>query len=245
VRLAGKRAIVTGAAANGIGRAITGAFRAEGASVVTIDKQPLPSDEAPLDGALHLLADVSDEERLLRCLRDADQHLGGADVLVNAAGMTHRKPFLELAAADWDEVHGVNLRPIFIATQWLARELVARQRPGSVINVASVTGSTAVAGQSHYCAAKSGVIMLSKAAATELAPHGVRVNTISPGCIETDFNRELLANREFREMRTAAIPLGRVGVPSEIAPVAVLLASDDGSFITGADYLVDGGQVAW
>lgn len=188
---------------------------------------------------------MSEPAQLEGALREASETIGPVDVLVNAAGVTHRKPFLELTLAEWDEVHGVDLRPYFVATQWVARTLVAAGRGGSVINIASINGRAATtSGQAHYCAAKGGVLTLTRAAALELAPHGIRVNSISPGTIETDLNRHLLAGAEFRKLRTDPIPLGRIGDPHEVAPTAVLLASEEGSFITGADIVIDGGQTA-
>lgn len=246
MKLENKHAVVTGASSHGIGRAIAEAFIAQGAHVATIDKRPSPDQTSGDHGQnpLNFQSDVSDPSQLVATLEQVKDQFGKIDILVNAAGITHRKPFLEVSVADWDEVHDVNLRAYFVATQWLARDLISRNTAGSIINVASINGRGATAGQSHYCAAKSGVIMLTKAAALELASYGIRVNSLSPGVIETDFNRDLLSGPEFRSMRTSAIPMGRIGEPGEVAPAAVLLASDDGSFITGADYVIDGGQTA-
>ncbi|AYY11821.1 SDR family oxidoreductase [Actinobacteria bacterium YIM 96077] len=259
MRLDGKRAVVTGAASRGIGRAIVDAFRAEAADVAIIDiRSPMDPADTPMDepadhgrpassaspAPLMIKADVSDPDQLTGALRQARDEMGSIDVLVNAAAMAARKPFLELTLADWDQVHAVNLRPYFVATRWVGQLLVDRGAPGSIINVASITASIGVAGQAHYAAAKGGIVSLTRAAAVELAPHQIRVNSISPGTVESDFNRQLLADPEFRTMRTEPIPLGRVGQPREIAGVATLLASDEGSFITGTDIHVDGGQLA-
>lgn len=241
MRLQGKRAVVTGAASRGIGRAIGDAFLAEGADVTIIDIRA-PADA--VDAAV-LQADVSDPDQLGSALRQACDDMGAVDVLVNAAAALQRKPFLELTLADWDEVHAVDVRPYFVSTQWVARHLVDRGAPGSIVNIASITASLGLAGQAHYSAAKGGIVSLTRSVAVELAPHRIRVNAISPGVVETDFNRQLLADPGFRAMRTDSIPLGRVGQPTEIAGVATLLASDDGSFITGTNVTVDGGQVAW
>jgi NAD(P)-dependent dehydrogenase (short-subunit alcohol dehydrogenase family) len=242
MRLADKTAVVTGAAGRNIGRAIAEAFLAEGAKVATIDiresSQPWPDGEP-----LALTADVADTDALIAALRRVSLELGTIDVLVNAAAITHRKPFLEVTLDDWDRVHAVDLRAYFVATQWVAQRLVEQGRPGSIVNVASMNATIVTRGQSHYCAAKGGVLQLTRAAAVELAEYGIRVNALSPGVVETDMNRELLADPAFRELRTLPVPLGRIGQPHELAPAAVLLASDESSFITGANIVVDGGQM--
>lgn len=244
MRLADKCAVVTGAAGHGIGRAIADAFRAEGAHVATIDIRPqADNDQHGMAAApLTIKADVSDPDQLIGALEQAKTELGPVHVLVNAAAVIRRKPFLELSLTDWDEVQSVDLRPYFVATQWVARAMIEHGLPGSIINIASINGSRAVTDQAHYCAAKAGVLGLTRAAALELAEHRIRVNAISPGTVETDANRHLLADPGFRALRTGPIPLGRVGQPREIAPVAILLASDESSFITGADFAIDGGQ---
>lgn len=243
MKLQGKRAVVTGAASQGIGRAIADAFVEEGAAIIVIDKQTPAESRA--DQLPYVQTDISDATKLIEALEQARDTLGSIDILVNAAGVTHRKRFLDLTLADWDEVHAVNVRPHFVATQWVARDLKDKERPGSIINLASINGRIATLGQAHYGATKGAVLSFTRAAAIELAPYRIRVNTISPGCIETDLNRDLLATDDFRDLRKAAIPLNKVGEPGEIAPVAVLLASDDGGFITGADYTIDGGQTIW
>jgi len=243
MKLKDKAAVVTGAAGRGIGRAIAQAFLAEGARVAIIDIRQPVDEPGPSGVPLSFQADVADADQLTATLGRASDEIGVIDVLVNAAAVTHRKPFLEITLEEWDEVHSVDLRAYFIATQWVARALVDRGSPGSIINIASMNATIVTRGQSHYCAAKGGVVQLTKAAAVELAEFGIRVNAISPGVVETDMNRELLTEPGFRSLRTGQIPLGRVGQPHELAPAAVLLASDEASFITGADIVVDGGQM--
>ena len=170
--------------------------------------------------------------------------LGSIDVMVNAAAVISRRRFFDLTLEDRDWVHAVNLRACFVTCQWVARDMARRGKRGSIINVASIGGLIATREQTHYCAAKGGVIMLTRCMAVELAALGIRVNAISPGTVETDINRHLLASSEFRAMRTAAIPLGRIAQPDEIAGAALLLASDQGSFMTGANIIVDGGATA-
>jgi NAD(P)-dependent dehydrogenase (short-subunit alcohol dehydrogenase family) len=246
MRLARRIAAVTGAAGNGIGRAIALAFAREGADVAVLDIRPAGETVALVKAAgrraMEVTVDVGVPERAVEALEQVTATLGPIDILVNGAAVITRKRFLDLTLDDWDSVHRVNLRAYFVTGQWVARDMIRRRRGGSIINIASIGSLVATREQAHYCASKGGVLMLTRCMAAELAPHGIRVNAISPGTIETDFNRHLLADPQFRAMRTAPIPLGRVGLPEEIAGVAVLLASDEGSFMVGANVIVDGGQ---
>jgi NAD(P)-dependent dehydrogenase (short-subunit alcohol dehydrogenase family) len=247
-RLAGKRAFVTGAAGDGLGRAIALAFAREGAEVAIFDVRPTEETRALVTaGGGRCWAgqlDLAEPETVIGALDRAAADLGPPDVMVNAAATIDRTPFLEITLEQWDRVHGVNLRGTFVAAQWAARSMVKRGHGGSIINIASVGAVRATREQAHYCASKGGVLMLTKVMAVELAPHGIRVNAISPGTFETDINRHLLGDPAFRAMRSEPTPLKRVGTPAEITGMAVLLASDEASFITGANMLVDGGNTA-
>jgi len=187
---------------------------------------------------------VSQPDQVGAALGRVTTALGSIDVMVNAAAVISRIRFFDLTLEDRDWVHDVNMRACFVTCQWVARDMARRGKRGSIINVASIGGLIATREQTHYCAAKGGVIMLTRCMAVELAALGIRVNAISPGTVETDINRHLLASSEFRAMRTAAIPLGRIAQPDEIAGAALLLASDQGSFMTGANIIVDGGATA-
>lgn len=249
MQLANCVTVVTGAAGDGIGRAIALRLAHAGADVAVLDIRPSDTTigliEATGRCAIAVRTDLRDVDQIPTSLERVVASLGPIGVLVNAAATINRKPFLEITLDDWDRVHTVNLRAVFVASQWVARAMVAEGRAGSIINIASVGAMLATAEQAHYCAAKGGVLALTRCIAVELAPFGIRVNAISPGAVETDINRELLADPAFRSMRMRRIPLGRVAMPDEIAGAALLLASDDGSFITGANIVVDGGRTAW
>jgi NAD(P)-dependent dehydrogenase (short-subunit alcohol dehydrogenase family) len=246
-RLEGRVAVVTGAAGDGMGRAIALAFAAEGAAVGIVDIRP-PQPTVDLVRARGgdvsgTTADMADAGSVGAALANVRERLGPIDVLVNNAGTTDRRPFLEITLDDWDRVHGVNLRGYFIAAQWVARSLVARREAGCIINIASIS-ATHVSGNANYCASKGGVLMLTRCMAVELAPHAIRVNAISPGTFETDFNRHVLADAPFRATKLAPIRLGRFGAPTDVAGMAVLLASDEASYVTGANMVIDGGHTA-
>jgi NAD(P)-dependent dehydrogenase (short-subunit alcohol dehydrogenase family) len=248
MRLDRVTAVVTGAAGDGIGRAIATALAREGANVAVLDIRPATATVETIEAqgrrALGLTVDLSHADRIDAVLGETEEALGRITVLVNAAATIQRKRFLDITLEDWATVQAVNLQSYFITGQWVARRLVEAGVGGSIINIASVGGMKATLEQSHYCAAKGGVIALTRAMAAELAPYGIRVNAISPGIVETDFNRHLLADPAFRAMRAERNPLGRVALPAELAAAALLLASDDGSFITGSNLVVDGGETA-
>ena len=162
---------------------------------------------------------------------------------MNAAAVLARGPALDLTLDDWDRLYRVNPRGYFVTSRWVAREMVRRASGGSIINIASISGIVATPNQAHHCALKGGVIALTRCMAAELAPLGIRVNAISPGAFETDINRERLEDPAFRASRTDPVPLARVGRPEEVAGAAVLLASEEGSFMVGANVIVDGGRL--
>lgn len=252
MKLAGKVAIVTGAA-SGIGRATALLFATEGAAVVAAD-----IDEA---GAQHLAAtigehggqavavgaDVASAAGAQAMVARAVETFGGLDVLVNNAGIAVFKGVEETTEAEWDRVLGVNLRGVWLGIKHAAPAMRARGG-GSIINLASVHGMATVAGVAAYAASKHGVIGLTRAAALDLARDGIRVNCIQPGAIDTPLMRANMSavGDEEAEVRkiAAAEPLGRVGRPEEIAQMALWLASDDSSFATGAPFAVDGGLLA-
>jgi NAD(P)-dependent dehydrogenase (short-subunit alcohol dehydrogenase family) len=248
MRLAGKVAAITGAARNGLGRAIALAFAREGAAVGVLDIRSSDETVAAVGGlarrAFGVQADVADPDATAAALAGIAAALGPIDVLVNAAAVLARGPVLELLLDDWDRLYQVNLRGYFVTSRWVAKEMVRRGAGGSIINIASISGVVATPNQAHYCALKGGVIALTRCMAVELAPLGIRVNAISPGAFETDINRERLQDPVFRASRTDPVPLARVGRPEEVAGAAVLLASEEGSFMVGANVIVDGGQLA-
>jgi NAD(P)-dependent dehydrogenase (short-subunit alcohol dehydrogenase family) len=243
--LLGRTALVTGAS-RGIGRAIARRLAEAGADVAI----NFLSDDSRSAGealrheigqlgrkALVVQADASSKPQIDAMFAQVEAELGPVQILVNNAGIDPITPIATMDEAEWDRVLDVNLKGPFLCLQ---RALVRMQAGGSVINVSSIHDATPRIGSSHYSASKAGLDMLTKTAALELGPRGIRVNAIAPGAILTDINRErVLAMGEEAWRRW--IPLGRVGDAAEIADFAAFLASDAASYITGAVIYVDGG----
>jgi 3-oxoacyl-[acyl-carrier protein] reductase len=175
--------------------------------------------------------------------------MDGLDVLVNNAGVAWREAFLEITSHNWDKIVDVNLRGSFLIAQAAARVLVAQGRGGSIINMASTNGLAGEVDYAHYNAAKAGVLLLTKTMAVELGGHGIRVNALCPGAISTPLNLknppvQRSADNPLANLAKPRIPLGRRGLTSEVAAAYAFLASDDASYITGAEIKIDGGQTA-
>ena len=243
-RLAGKVAVVTGAA-HGIGRAIAERYAAEGAKVVVcdIDGEGAQAVAAGIKNAggeaIAVVADVSDKAAVDRLFDETVERFGTVDVLVNNAGLTNtERHFLDGDEAWWDRIHAVNLKGTFLCGHRTAH-LMARKGEGIIINVSSGGASRAHRGNAAYDATKGGVEALTRAMAVDLAPYGVRVNCLIPGSIDSKGMPE-----EVRRERGAAIPMGRVGEPAEMTGAAVFLASDDAGYVTGQMLAVDGGILA-
>jgi 3-oxoacyl-[acyl-carrier protein] reductase len=244
-KLTGRVALITGGA-RGIGRACALAFAAEGAAVAVADRdaaeaaQTAEAIDATGGRCAPIAADVTDERDVARMVGETRDRLGGLDILVNNAGIGTSCPALELDLETWDEMVAANLTSVFLCSRAVMPGMV-EQRYGRIINVSSQLALKGGVEMAHYCAAKAGVLGLTKALARELAPYGVTVNAIAPGPVETEMLAVL--SHEWRETKRAEIPLGRFGRPDEIAPTAVLLASDDGGYYTGATLNVSGGDV--
>lgn len=250
MNLQAKTAIVTGAA-SGIGREIVLALSDAGARTVAVDRHAsgvretcsLTGDEKALPLAVDLLDTGAEDE----IVNKAVEFFGGADVLINCAGIFPTSPALELSTEEWDEVLGLNLRAPFLCSQAVARQMVATGRSGNIINIASTAGTTARPGIAHYGASKAALIMLTKVLAIEWAEHGIRVNAVAPGLVETPGVDEVLDTERGRQEhleKIRKIPLARAGEPGEIADAVVFLASDSSSFVTGHTLFVDGGYSA-
>ena len=248
-RLAGKRALVTGAG-SGIGRAIALAFAREGARVQSCDIDPETAEETARmivtagGDAAGRQCDVSDPEAVRGAIADMETDFGGIDVLVNnAAFFATRMPLGELDEALWARTMEVNLSGPFLMSRY-AIPLMARGGGGSIVHVASAHGHVANFGQGAYCASKGGLMMLSKGIAVDHAKDRIRSNTLSPGGIATQGMADLYGGdweRAEKEWGEPMHVLGRNGRVEEIAAGAVFLASDESSFMTGADLLIDGG----
>lgn len=243
-RLEGKVCLVTGAA-RGIGEAIARAFADEGALVVMTDV--LEDRLAALAGELEQTAkvhDVADEAGWAALVAAIGQDFGRLDVLVNNAGFGWLKPVTQIPLEDWRRLMAVNLDGVFLGLKH-AIPLMARGGGGAIVNMSSMYGTVGNAGTSAYCASKGGVTMLTKAVALECAEaeNGIRVNSIHPGYVDTPSVAETMTDGQ-REALRVLHPLGRLADPAEIARSVVFLASDDASFMTGAELAVDGGFTA-
>jgi 2-hydroxycyclohexanecarboxyl-CoA dehydrogenase len=244
MRLKGRRALVTGAA-TGIGQAIAQALAAEGAVVVAADLNAAGAAAiAKAMGKQHLgvAVDVASEPSVVSMVEAAIEHAGGLDVLVTVAGIGMHKPLLTISLEDWQKVHGINLQGTFLCCREVARHMVAEKRPGSLITIASGAATRASSSISAYAATKGGVLSFTRAIAVDLAPHGIRANAICPGPVATELV-EKAHSPEMRKAFEATVAMHRYAKPAEIAGAAVFLASDEASYITGADLAVDGGFV--
>lgn len=244
-RLTGKKALVTGGA-RGIGGAIAEAFAREGADVAILDLTMASAEEraAALRAmgvtALALAADVSDEDQVNAAVAAAVEGLGQIDILVNNAGIDTTSLVADMPTAMWDEMMAVNLRSVFLVTRAVLTPMVARKW-GRIINIASQLGHKGAAEMAHYAAAKAGVIGFTRSLAYEVARDNVTVNAICPGPIDTALFRGI--PESWRTRKLAELPIGRAGTVDEIAPTAVLLASDEGAYYVGATMNPNGGDV--
>ncbi|HEV7132247.1 MAG TPA: SDR family oxidoreductase [Gaiellaceae bacterium] len=241
--LEGKRVVVTGGT-SGIGEATSRRFAAEGSHVVAlaIGENEVATAVERIPGLTAALrCDVADAQQVADAFAQVDAQLGGIDVLVANAGISIRKPFLEIDAADWQRVLDVNLTGVFHCAQQAARRMHDGDG-GVILMTASTNGLTGHEHYADYNASKAGVILLARTMARELAPT-VRVNAVCPGYVltpmqEAEYSPEMLAEVN------ASIPLGRHAAPEEIASLYAFLASDEGAYFTGAVISIDGGETA-
>jgi NAD(P)-dependent dehydrogenase (short-subunit alcohol dehydrogenase family) len=239
-RLEGKVAVVTGAG-SGIGAATTEAFHAEGAKVVAADISGQQEQVAQKlgDGCLAVHCDVSKSEDVRNALAAALDTFGSLNVIVNNAGIDGPvAPFAEYSEEDFDHVWSINGRGVFLGMRY-GIPILLEQGGGSIINTASMAAIVAFPGMNAYCAAKGAVLMLTKTAGAEYAGQGIRVNAICPGAIRTAITDSLPP--ELIQGVVNATPAGRFADPSEVASLAVYLASDESKFVTGTGILIDGG----
>jgi 3-oxoacyl-[acyl-carrier protein] reductase len=244
-RLLGKTAVVTGAG-RGIGCAIATAFAREGASVCIADR-----DEAQAEAvvatlvesgaeAVAVAVDVRDEVRVSQMVETARESFRRLDILVNNAGINNTALLCEMETTQWQEIIDIDLTGVFLCTKAVLPQMID-QRWGRIINIGSQLAMKGAPTMVHYCAAKAGVHGFTRALAYEVAPFNITVNVIAPGPIETDALFAVPA--DWREKKRSEVPLNRFGRVEEIAPTAVLLASDEGAFYTGSTLNISGGDV--
>ncbi len=244
VRLKDRVALITGAG-RGIGRACAEALHAEGAQIIAtdIDAEAAEQTAAALGGIAFTL-DVADPAACRAVVQKVERRFGRVDVLVNNAGIVAKGDILSLRLEDFDHVLSVNLRGALAMTQAVAWGMADRGQGGAIVNISSVNAQVAIPDQLAYCVSKGGLQQLTKASALALAPHRIRVNAIAPGSIMTDMlgavNQDAAAKRKL----LARTPLGRIGDAGEIGQIAVFLASDQSSYVTGETILADGGRLA-
>jgi 3-oxoacyl-[acyl-carrier protein] reductase len=224
--LDGRVALVVGGA-GGIGAAIAEAFTVQGATVVVADRDLTAAQRATagLAGGAAVAMDLARQESVDSAVREVREIQGAIDILVNSAGILTESPLIEMSLATWQETIDIDLTGTFLACRAVVPHMVERKY-GRVINIASQLGIKGGRGLTHYSAAKAGVIGLTKALALEVAEHGVLVNAIAPGPIHTALVAGI--TEDWKRAKQAELPLGRFGVPEEVAPTAVLLASSPG-----------------
>jgi NAD(P)-dependent dehydrogenase (short-subunit alcohol dehydrogenase family) len=247
--LEGKVAIVTGSS-RGIGRAIAEGLASAGAAV-TVNGRDRERTEAAASAiaaaggkSLAVDADVSDPAGVERLIAAALDTFGHLDILVNNAGISpYYKPAETLTEAEWDEVIRTNLKAVFLCCRAAGRVMI-RHKSGRIINMSSIAGKIALPKLVAYSAAKGAINQLTRVLAVEWAPHGILVNAIAPGYVETNLTKGLRENPKHHEALLRQIPLGRLGKPSEIVGAAIYLASDAASYVTGHILDVDGGWLS-
>lgn len=239
-----KLALVTGAA-RGIGRAAAEALKDDGwtLALADIDATALAQTASDLEAAHMVEIDVADASAIAAMFDRIEAEIGPVSALINNAGIALPGSFLDYPLEDFSKVIAVNLTAPFLATQRAARTMVAEGIAGAIVNISSINAQVAIPAIPAYCASKGGLGQITKTAALALAPHGIRVNAVGPGSIDTDMMAGINSDPAAMDRVMSRTPLGRVGRPSEIGDVVAFLCSDKASYITGETIYADGGRL--
>lgn len=246
MKLKDQVAMVTGGA-QGIGLAIVERFVEDGCKVAILDINSDKGNEAVSrlgHSTMFVHCDVGDKSAVDGAVKQVVSHFGALNIAVSNAAVVHTADFLDIEAEDFDRVMRINLRGMFLAGQAAARQMVKQETGGAIINMSSVNAVLAIPNQVPYVVAKGGVHQLTKVMSLSLAKHGVRVNAIGPGSILTELLEQVVSEDEAaRKKVMSRTPMGRFGMPSEVASIASFLASNDASYITGETIYADGGRL--
>lgn len=247
--LNGKVSIVTGGG-RGLGHGIARALAGAGSDLVIVSRSRHELDHASREimeetkrKVLPLPLDLAREGKIERLVKTALKEFGKIDVLVNNAGTTVRKPFLEITEKEFNDVVGLNLRAVFFLTQAVVREMI-KQKRGKIINIASLGSQIGLRNISAYTATKGAIASLTRTLALELAYQSINVNAIAPGYFRTQLTEALFRDEEGYRWVLSRIPLGRPGIPEDLAGATVFLASSASDYVTGQILFVDGGWIA-
>ncbi|SCM67649.1 L-iditol 2-dehydrogenase [Donghicola eburneus] len=252
-RLAGKTAIITGSA-RGIGRAFAERYVAEGARVVIADINLEAASKTAAEigeGAIALPIDVTNQDSIEMCVREAVTQLGGIDILINNAAIFTAAPIDEITRNDYDKVFAINVSGTLFTMQAVARHMIERGQGGKIINMASQAGRRGESLVAVYCASKAAVISLTQSAGLNLIQHGINVNAIAPGVVDGEHwdgvdaffaKYENKAPGQKKKEVGEAVPFGRMGTAEDLTGMAVFLASDDAEYVVAQTYNVDGGN---
>jgi NAD(P)-dependent dehydrogenase (short-subunit alcohol dehydrogenase family) len=249
VKLKNKIALITGAG-RGIGRGIAEVFAEEGADVaINYIEEPQRAEDvaawARCKGrrAMTVEADVANREQVEAMFEKVSSELGPVDILVNNAGIETIVPFLDLTDDQWTRLVDVNLRGEWLCSQVFCRRAISEKRGGSIVNIGSIQAGKVLPGRTHYAPAKLAIEALTRNMSAEVTPHGIRVNCVHPGLIDTDMTAWVMKRADLLPGILAQISLGRPGTPREIGKVVAFFASDEASYLTGQSIHVDGGWV--